>query len=245
MLIVSLILLQLLIFMGLIFMFRRIMTQNVVSATKHLEELDNDYTKKEKEINRQLEEVKQKSRELMLKAQEEAEGLKTQVVKETEEEKEKILHQARIQGEEMMQQAEKSRQALISELEERIDKEAVHKATESIQSILPEQFKKDVHTHWVEEQIEKGFGNLERLRIPQDIEVIKVTSAFELAEEQRKILSKKLKEALGRNITLQEEVDPKVIAGLVITIGSLVLDGSLKNRIQEQAKGVQFKGQSF
>jgi hypothetical protein len=207
--------------------------------------LDNDYTKKEKEINRQLEEVKQKSRELMLKAQEEAEVLKAQIIKETEEEKEKILHQARIQGEEMVQQAEKSRQALILELEERIAKEAVHKATESIQNILPEQFKKDVHTHWVEEQIEKGFGHLERLHIRQDIHEIKITSAFDLSEEQRKVLSKKLKEILGRDIALKEEVDPKVVAGLIITIGSLVLDGSLKNKIQEQAKNVQFKGQSF
>lgn len=241
MLIVSLILLQLLIFSGLIFMFRRIMTQNVVSATKHLEELDNDYTKKEKDITRQLEEVKQKSRELMLKSQEEAEGLKTQVIKETEEERNKILHEARTQGEEMMHQAEKSRQALISELEERINKEAVHKAIESIQNILPEQFKKEVHTHWVEEQIEKGFVHLERLRIPQDIQEIKINSAFGLTEEQRKILSKKLKDVLGREIRLKEEVEPKVIAGLIITIGSLVLDGSLKNRIQEQAKNIQFK----
>jgi len=31
-------------------------------------------------------------------------------------------------------------------------------------------------------------------------------------------------------------VDPKVVAGIVITIGSLVLDGSFKNKIQEKAR---------
>ncbi len=46
MLIVSLIVLQVLIFGGLILVLRKILTQNVVLATKHLDELNQDYTKK-------------------------------------------------------------------------------------------------------------------------------------------------------------------------------------------------------
>ena len=47
MLIVSLIILQLLIFAVLISIFKKIMTQNVASATEHLDELNQDYEKKE------------------------------------------------------------------------------------------------------------------------------------------------------------------------------------------------------
>ena len=56
MLIASIIALQVLIFVGLIAMFRRIMTQNVALATQHIDELSQEYTKKEDEVNRQRDE---------------------------------------------------------------------------------------------------------------------------------------------------------------------------------------------
>lgn len=238
MLIVSLILLQIFVFIGLIFIFRKIMTENVVSATRHLEGLSQDYDKKQDEINRQLEDVKRKSQETLAVAQEEAQRQREQIIKEAQIERDNILNQARAQSSELIQQADKSRQLLLSEIDERVAKEAVEKACELIQYVLPEQFKEEVHSHWVEELIQSGFDRLECLRVPEGIEEIKVTSAFAFTEAQRKILSKRLRDILNRDITLKEEVDPAVVAGLVVNIGELVLDGSLRNKIQERAKRV-------
>jgi F0F1-type ATP synthase delta subunit len=239
MLIAALILLQVVIFLGLILMFRKIMTQNVVLATRHLDELNQDFLKREDEINRQREEIRQKSESLLTKAQQEAAQLKAQGMKEAEGERERILKMARFQSAEIIQQAEKSRQLLISEIEERISREAINKACELIQNTLPEQFKQEVHALWVEDLIENGFQQVKRLRIPEDVQEIKLTSAFGLTKDQRAVVSKKLREISGREIALAEEIDPKVVVGLVITIGSLVLDGSLRNKIQEQAKSAK------
>jgi len=236
MLIASLIFLLLIIFAVLIFVFRKVMTQNVTLATQHLEELNQDYTRKEQEVSRQLEEAKIKSQEIIASATQEAEKLKLDIIQNAEKERDNIVNQARTQSEEIIQQADKSRQQLLSELEQRIAKEAVNKACELIQDTLPGQFKQDVHAHWIDDLLEEGFTKLERLHIPDDLHEVKVTSAFSITEEQRKNLAKKLKATLGREVTLKEEVDSKVVAGLIITIGSLVLDGSLKNRIQEKAR---------
>lgn len=236
MLIISLVILQILIFGALIFIFRRIMSKNVVLATQHLEELSQDYAEKESKINKELEEARQKAQELINKSREEAEKLKMEIIKHAEDERDNIIKQARAHSEEIIQQADKSRRQLLSEIDERISKEAINKACELIQDTLPEQFKQIVHTHWLEDLIDNGFKQVERLRIPEDIQDIKVVSAFALSDEQHKRLSKKLKDSLGREVTFKAEVDPKVVAGLVIIIGSLVLDGSLKNRIQEKAR---------
>jgi F-type H+-transporting ATPase subunit b len=237
MLIVALILLQLLIFAGLIFIFRRIMTQNVVLATRHLDELSHDYDKKEQELNKQLEEAKLKSQEMLASAQEEAEKLKMEIIKGAEEERDKLIKNARSQADELIQQADKSRNQLISEIEERITKEATNKACELIQEVLPESFKKSVHTHWVEDLIENGFTKLERLHAPQGLKEVRVVSAFSLSEEERRKLSKKIRDAWGEDMALKEEIDPKVVAGIFISIGSLVLDGTFKNKIKEKAQG--------
>jgi F0F1-type ATP synthase delta subunit len=236
MLLVLLIILQVFIFSVLVALFRKIMTKNVVSATQHLEEMNQDYLQKEHELNRQLEEARQKSEEMITGAQKEAEKLRMEIISRAEQERDNMLQQARVRSEEVVQQADKSRQQLLAEVDEKIAKEAVTKACELIEGTLPKEFKQLVHAHWVEDLIESGFSRLERLRIPDGVEETKIVSAFALTDEQRKRIAKKLGDSLGRQVKLKEEVDPKLVAGLVITIGSLVLDGSLDNKIREKAR---------
>lgn len=239
MLIASLILLQIIIFAALIFILKKVLTQNITSATRHLDELSQDYTKKETEVNQKLEEVERKYQEILAKAQEEAAKVKAETIKTAEDESSSIVKQARTQSEEIIKQADRSRQMLISEIEERIGREAVNKAAELIGQVLPEEFRESVHSRWVEELVSGGFAQLERLRVPEDTKEVVVTSAFRLNEKTKQALAKRLKEALGRDAALKEEIDPRIVAGIIITIGSLVLDGSLKNKIKEQAKNAK------
>lgn len=236
MLVVSLILFQIIVFMGLIFMLRKIMSQNVISATRHIDELNHDYVKKDEEISRRLEETKQKSEQIIRSAQEDAEKTRAQSAKESEEEKEQILKQARLKSEEMIAQAEKSRNALLSEMDARIAKETVNKAVELIHDVLPDKFKRIVHAEWVDELINGEFKQLRNISIPDDVSEIKVVSAFPFTDNQREKLSHKLASVLNRKITLKEEIQPKLVAGLIIIVSSLVFDGSLKNKIMEQAR---------
>ncbi len=236
MMIASIIVLQILLFAGLIYVFRRLITQDVTSATRHLEELSQDYNEKEKKINKLLDEAEAKADELIIQAQTEAGNQKSQILEEAQKEKEKIFLDARTHSEEIIQQAERARQQLLSEIEERIAKEAAIKAGELIQHTLPEEFRKLVHSHWVEDLIEGGLTRPEHLHIPEDATEIGITSAFALDDSQRKRIIKKLKDILGRELTIKEKVDPGEVAGVVINIGSLVLDGSLKNKIREKAR---------
>lgn len=226
-------------FGGMFFLLSRLLSKKVTDATKQIDEISRDYSHKEERLNQQLEEAKIKSQNIIREAQAEAEKLRAQNTKDLENQREAIINQARSQSEMIIQQADKSRQALIAELESRIQKEAINKACELMQVTLPEKFRQDVHLYWVKELLDDGFSQLKHLQFPDDINEIKITTAFPLTEEQRKILSKKIKDALGHDIQLKEETEPKVVAGLIISIGSLVLDGSLKNKIEEQAKGAK------
>lgn len=242
MLIISLILLQVLIFAGMIFALKQIMAKNVISATQHLEEMNQDYIKKEELITKQLEEAKKQSQAMVTKAKQEAEALKAKILKDASTEGENLLNDARTKGTEVIQQADRARERLISEINEKIASAAIDKATEIIHYTLPEKFRKDIHSQWVAELVESGFGKVERLNIPKDIKEIKVTSAFALDGDQRKALAKKVKSILGYDLDVKEEVDHKIVAGIILHVGSLILDGSLKNKIQEQAKNAKDAG---
>jgi len=65
---------------------------------------------------------------------------------------------------------------------------------------------------------------------------VRIVAAFPLTQEQREVLFKKLADIVGPEVKLKEAVDKKLVAGLSIEMGELVLDGSLKNKIQEGPK---------
>lgn len=59
-----------------------------------------------------------------------------------------------------------------------------------------------------------------------------VTAARELTATQQTALAKALKEATGKDVNIQVAVDPKVLGGLVVQIGSRMVDSSLRSQLQ-------------
>ena len=60
---------------------------------------------------------------------------------------------------------------------------------------------------------------------------VTVTSATALSAGQQKEIAKALEKRLGRNINLATEIDESLIGGAVITAGDIVIDGSMRARL--------------
>ena len=58
-----------------------------------------------------------------------------------------------------------------------------------------------------------------------------VTSATPLSGAQLKTLADTLKQKVGKTVTLTEHVDPSLIGGLVVKVGSQMIDSSLKTKL--------------
>jgi len=58
-----------------------------------------------------------------------------------------------------------------------------------------------------------------------------VTSATALSAAQRASLAAALKQKLGKTVTLTEHVDPSLIGGLQVKVGSQMIDSSLKTKL--------------
>ena len=58
-----------------------------------------------------------------------------------------------------------------------------------------------------------------------------VTSAAPLSAAQLKTLAETLKAKVGKTVTLNEHVDPSLIGGLVVKVGSRMIDSSLKTKL--------------
>ncbi len=66
-----------------------------------------------------------------------------------------------------------------------------------------------------------------------------VTSAHPLSDDQIAALKTKLTAREGRTVMLSATVDPDLLGGLVVTIGSQRIDASIRTRLNSLAKAMQ------
>ena len=60
-----------------------------------------------------------------------------------------------------------------------------------------------------------------------------ITSANELSEEEKNNISNELKNTLGQKLSLNFDVDKDIIGGLIIKVGSKMIDTSIANKINK------------
>ncbi len=65
-----------------------------------------------------------------------------------------------------------------------------------------------------------------------------VVSAHEVSDEQKQSIIASLEKRLGKKVSLDSKVDPSLIGGAIIKAGDLVIDGSIKSRLQKLASAM-------
>ena len=66
-----------------------------------------------------------------------------------------------------------------------------------------------------------------------------VTTAHPLTDEQHRLLADKLREREGREVRIEARVDPEILGGMVVTIGSRRIDSSIRTRLTSLAQAMK------
>jgi F-type H+-transporting ATPase subunit delta len=67
---------------------------------------------------------------------------------------------------------------------------------------------------------------------------VTITSAVELDKQTAKEIGKKIEDATGRKIELSTKVDPDIIGGLSLRVGNLIMDATIRNRLERLRKSI-------
>jgi F-type H+-transporting ATPase subunit delta len=73
----------------------------------------------------------------------------------------------------------------------------------------------------------------------EGIERVEVTSPAGLSAAQRDQLSAAIAAKTGKKIELEEKIDPAVLGGMVVKVGSTVYDGSVRTQIHQIRENLQ------
>jgi len=79
-------------------------------------------------------------------------------------------------------------------------------------------------------QVARAFGD--QLAVRRGQQAATVISAHPLSDTQRTQLAARLTEAGYSGVKLSEQVDPSILGGLIVRIGSRLYDNSIKSKLQ-------------
>jgi F-type H+-transporting ATPase subunit delta len=67
---------------------------------------------------------------------------------------------------------------------------------------------------------------------------VQITSAVELDEKTVKSIGDRISERTGQKVELSSSVDPDLIGGIVLRVGNVILDASIRNRLNQLRRSV-------
>ena len=225
-----LIVIQIVTFVAIVLVLRALFYRNLKVALNRLNDLHEKNLIKEEQLKEELERGRQEklaevekgkaeAKEIIERAKKEADKLRIKLEEETRQEAEKIIERA--EG-----IAKKSKQGIMTE----VKKQALDLSLQMIKSTFASQGKENLQHHLIDEVINE-IDSLDKDKFTVTTNKVKVISAFSLTEAERQNLIKILSEKLNSPVVLEEQIDPELVTGLVLEIGALLIDGSLKNRL--------------
>lgn len=227
---IPLIIIQLVTFVAIVLVLRFLFYRNLKAALNRLNDLHEENLIKEEQLKEELERGRQErqaevekgnaeAREIIEKAKKEADALRIKLEEEARQEAKKTIERA----EEL---AEKSKQSIIT----KVKKQALDLSVQMIKSTFTSQGKENLQ-HLLIDEVISEIGSLDKDKFNVTTNKVKVISAFSLTEAERQNLIKILSEKLNSPVVLEEQIEPELVTGLVLEIGTFIIDGSLSNRL--------------
>ncbi|MFY9403011.1 MAG: ATP synthase F1 subunit delta [Candidatus Omnitrophota bacterium] len=233
---VNLLILQIITFIGVVLLLRFIFTRHLKSALSRLNALHGENLSKEEELKEELKRVKEQSEAFIKQSRQEAELIIAEANKNAQRIRMDIEEQARSQAEKIISDSRIDSEKIQKEALKNIQGQSIELALRMIAELLTE-------TDKVALQYELANGIIEEIsRLPKEqFSVpggeVNITSSFPLLERQWNKIKSILTDKSGSPVNLNQKLDPKIIGGLIVEMGGMVIDGTLRNRLQRVAEG--------
>jgi F0F1-type ATP synthase membrane subunit b/b' len=235
--IVRLIVLATVVFLGLVLVFRRVLSSHMDVAMKKIQKLNEENLRREMELKRKLDETERAYQNRLVEAEKEAMRLKDTAEQEAQELKNRIIAEVNEQRMEIIKEAKDEAESYRIQVNQELHQLISKQATKLITAVLTRDFVQTIH-HQLVEQALKEFGSYKELNPDRNrTNKVEIISCLPLTTEEKKRLMEVLKTKIGPEVTIAKETtSDNLIAGLYLKIGDLVIDGTLNNRINQYLK---------
>lgn len=228
------IIIEILIFIGMVFFLRKMMASSSAEESERLQAMSQELIKKSQDVEFKIKEAEAQAKMKMEAADDEIRKLKAKMAQDAERIKDEATAKARQEVDRIIQQAMNTKDAIRAEIIAEQTERMVDEAVKLIKQVLSPKNLSATHQGLIQELIEQlGILDLSKLQIQADRGELMTASSVDAADKA-KIISV-LSSKIGRTIDLTDVSSPNLIAGVSIKLGSFIIDGSLEKRLKESA----------
>jgi len=231
MLLWQLVLIQVVTFALLVFLLRQFLYKQVNQSLGRLQQLYQENLRREEELKKRREEMEQDLKAKLAQYQEEVRSLRTAAEADAQKMQEEILAKAKEEGKRIVAEAEAKKERMRANLVSEMEEKALGLASDIIERVFTAQVAQGIHHHLIDELVEE-IGKSNGRELQADVETVEITVPFPLTQLQREKLKEILSSNIGRSISIKETIDQEMVAGMVVRLENVILDGSLKNKLQ-------------
>lgn len=239
MLLIVFIVINLVTFLAMVLVFRKVMISSSYDETKRLQQQNLENSQKAVELEQKIEEAEKHYKEKLVRAEDEVKKLKERAIKEAETLKEQIVTKAKEERDRLIEQAINAKEKLREDIEAGLVEKSLELSRRIVMEILNSEHQKLVYDAFLKEVFEAmekmDLGALKGAGIQQ----CRVQSSHALDPHQREKLIKILSERVGEKVSLEEVTDKGLIAGIIVQIGSFRIDGSLAAKFRKAAENIR------
>jgi len=160
------------------------------------------------------------------------EKLKTEALDKTRETEETILKEAKTEADEMVRKARSSCDKIRREIEKDVQMKTFDFVSRLLNSGLSPRLIEVIHREQIEEFISRE-KDLDFSAIAPEVSKMVIRTAFPLGKDVKERIVAMVTKRLGRSLETDEEENKDLIAGVALAFGTLVLDGSFANAIND------------
>ena len=227
---------QVITFACLVFVLIKIMYSTSFSEIKRMKLLSEQAAQKTRELNEKMAEAEKQCQEGLDAAQKEANKIRSQAKEDAQQLKEKALTDAKTEADRILKQALNSKEKIREELESQLQQKSLDQSLALIRQVLNSQQMSLLHQGFVGEII-KDLEGVDVSRFKVDTNRGSLVQAREIDAFQKEKIISILSTKTGKDILLETVVDEGLITGIVVKLGNLVIDASLRGKLNEVCEG--------
>ncbi len=236
----SLILLQVVTFVVILLVMRFLFGSQLKIALNKLEVLHQDSLEKEEILNNELERAKKQSEAELSRAKEEAKLIVDTARRNAEKIASESEDRAQAEVKKLLADAADKAKRTEAEIVAGAEDKALKLSQELIRYTLSQSDQKTLQAQLVDEFIQ-DLEKVDKEKLVFPGKLAEISSAVALTAQQKEALIKALSSKTAKTISLEEKIDDTLVGGVVVKLGGLVIDASLKNKLKKALDAIRHK----